>query len=90
MPRRLNSKDASFHNDCAALLSEKRESAVEVGETVGKILADVRKRGDLAVIDYTQQFDRLALKPEQRAISAEEIQRWIDRFREAVDAGAAR
>ena len=40
---------------------------------VGGIIADVRARGDRAVIDWTARLDRLALEPGRFAISPEEI-----------------
>ena len=40
---------------------------------VGGIIADVRARGDRAVIDWTARLDRLALEPDRFAISSEEI-----------------
>ena len=77
MPRKLSSRSPSFYNDFAALLAEKRESASEVGDTVAAILADVKARGDAAVLDYTQRFDRMALKAEQLAVGADEIERAV-------------
>ena len=41
--------------------------------TVAKIVADVRARGDAALIDYTAQFDRLTLRPDGFRLSAEKI-----------------
>ena len=40
---------------------------------VGGIIADVRARGDRAVIDWTARLDRLVLEPGRFAISPEEI-----------------
>ncbi len=40
---------------------------------VAAIIADVRARGDAAVIELTARFDRLALTPETLAFSAAEI-----------------
>ena len=60
MPTRLNAKDANFEEAFAALLAAKREASVDVREAVEKIVADVRKRGDEALVEYTRRFDRLA------------------------------
>jgi hypothetical protein len=54
----------------AALLSMKREDAPEVDDTVAAIIADVRARGDAAVIELTERFDRLTLTPDTLAFSA--------------------
>jgi histidinol dehydrogenase len=63
MPRKLNSSDASFEADFRELLAAKREVSVDVNDTVSAILAQVRARGDEAVIDYTERFDRMKLTP---------------------------
>ncbi|MFQ5781120.1 MAG: histidinol dehydrogenase [Nitrospiria bacterium] len=41
--------------------------------TVRKILEDVRKRGDRAVLQYTEAFDRLKLVPSRMRVGEEEI-----------------
>ncbi len=64
MPLKLSTSDPSFEEDFAAFLSARREAEVDVSETVSTILADVRQRGDEALIDYTARFDRLSLTPE--------------------------
>jgi histidinol dehydrogenase len=73
MPIRLNSRDASFEADFAALLAMKREVSEEVDAVVAAIIADVRARGDAALIDYTQRFDHLSLTPLTLRVSEAEI-----------------
>ncbi|ABD55800.1 histidinol dehydrogenase [Jannaschia sp. CCS1] len=73
MPQFLNTTDADFASRFAALLEMKREDAPDVDATVAEIIADVRARGDAAVIELTETFDRLTLTPETMAFSAEEI-----------------
>ena len=73
MPVFLNTVDAGFEAAFAALLGQKREEAEDVDQTVAAIIADVRARGDRAVIDLTQRFDRLTLTPEMLAFSPAEI-----------------
>ncbi|CAN1509918.1 HisD Histidinol dehydrogenase [Paracoccaceae bacterium] len=73
MPVFLNTVDAGFEAAFAALLGQKREEAEDVDQTVAGIIADVRARGDRAVIDLTQRFDRLTLTPEMLAFSPAEI-----------------
>ena len=65
--------DAGFEADFSVLLNQARETSESVGQTVGAIIADVRARGDAALIDYTRQFDRLALTPRTLRVSAAEI-----------------
>lgn len=79
MPIFLNSWDAGFSQRFAALLEMKREDAPDVDQTVAQIIADVRARGDAAVIDLTERFDRLSLTAETMAFSAAEIAQAIDK-----------
>ncbi|MCC5992671.1 MAG: histidinol dehydrogenase [Rhodobacteraceae bacterium] len=69
----LDTSKAGFEDAFAALLGAKREDAVDVDDTVAAIIADVRARGDAAVIELTEKFDRLTLTPETLAFSADEI-----------------
>ncbi|ABS62144.1 Histidinol dehydrogenase [Parvibaculum lavamentivorans DS-1] len=79
MPIRLNAADASFENAFAALLTGKREASVDVADTVAKIIADVRARGDEALIEYTKRFDRLEnLDAGSLAISQADLDAAID------------
>ncbi len=73
MPLRLNSTDAGFAQAFQDLLGAKRETDVDVNDTVAAIIADVRGRGDAAVIDYTARFDRQQLTADSLAFSADEI-----------------
>ena len=73
MPAFLNSSAPDFDAAFAALLSMKREDAPDVDEVVAQIIADVRARGDAAVIELTAKFDRLELTPETMAFTADEI-----------------
>ncbi|MGM0584128.1 MAG: histidinol dehydrogenase [Pseudomonadota bacterium] len=74
MPVTLRTDAEDFEPRFADLLARKRESAPEVDETVAEILADVRARGDAALIDYTARFDRQDLAPDTLAVSPEEIE----------------
>lgn len=74
MPVFLNTTDAGFEAAFQALLGQKREEAEDVDQAVAAIIADVRARGDRAVIELTARFDRLELTPETLAFSATEIE----------------
>jgi histidinol dehydrogenase len=74
MPVFLNTADPGFEAAFQTLLGQKREEAEDVDQAVVAILADVRARGDQAVIDLTQRFDRLALTPETLAFTSAEIE----------------
>ena len=73
MPQILNIDQADFETQFQALMSAKREDSPDVDATVTKIIADVRERGDAAVIELTSKFDRLDLAPDTLAFSREEI-----------------
>lgn len=73
MPIRLDDRSAAFEREFRDLLSAKREVSEEVDRVVADIIAQVRERGDAAVIDYTQRFDHLALTPQALRVSSEEI-----------------
>ncbi|MDD9725831.1 histidinol dehydrogenase [Roseovarius sp. SK2] len=73
MPVRLTTKDDDFEARFAALLSAKREDSPDVDETVSSIIADVRARGDAALLELTAKFDRLDLTPDRLRFTAEEV-----------------
>jgi histidinol dehydrogenase len=73
MPLRLDTAGRSFAGDFAALLAAKREMEADVDAAVAQILADVKARGDAAVIDCTARFDRLKLTPSTMRVPAKEI-----------------
>jgi histidinol dehydrogenase len=55
---RLNSHDPAFDADLERLLDWEQAAAPAVETVVREVIADVRKRGDAAVIEYTARFDR--------------------------------
>lgn len=59
MPIRLSIEADDFETRFRALLAGKREVSEDVDQIVRDIIEDVRQRGDAAVIDYTNRFDRL-------------------------------
>ncbi len=73
MPVFLSTTDAGFEAAFVRLLSAKREDAPDVDAAVAGIIADVRDRGDAAVIELTAKFDRLELTPTTMAFSEAEI-----------------
>ncbi|KKB85983.1 histidinol dehydrogenase [Devosia limi DSM 17137] len=74
MPIRLDSHDADFEQRFAALLAGKREASQEVGDVVANIIADVRARGDAAVVEWTNTFDKSDVAPATLRISDAEIE----------------
>ncbi len=94
MPVFLDTSAADFETGFAALLSAKREDSPDVDAVVADIIADVRARGDAAVIELTERFDRIALNSETLAISAQEQSEAIAQVpadeRAALELAAAR
>jgi histidinol dehydrogenase len=70
---RLSTADTGFDAAFAALLSQARETTESVDRAVAEILADVRARGDAAVLEYTARFDRLTLTADTLRIGADTI-----------------
>lgn len=73
MPMFLNTQDADFEARFVELLGQKREDSPDVDATVAAIIADVRARGDAAVLELTAKFDRLELDAASLAFSEAEI-----------------
>ncbi|MBK7718979.1 MAG: histidinol dehydrogenase [Simplicispira sp.] len=59
VPARLSSASASFEADFAARLHWSADQDAAIEQRVADILADVRARGDAALLDYTARFDGL-------------------------------
>ncbi|MGR3823293.1 MAG: histidinol dehydrogenase [Salipiger marinus] len=73
MPVFLDTREPDFEIDFARLLGAKREDSPDVDDTVAAIIADVRARGDAAVLDLTRRFDRLDLTADRLAFTPAEI-----------------
>lgn len=56
--KRLCTSEPGFETAFAALLDEARETTARVDAAVAAIIAEVRARGDAALIDCTARFDR--------------------------------
>lgn len=57
--QRLSTADADFSAHLEVLLAFENAQNEAADQAVAAILADVRARGDAAVLDYTRRFDRL-------------------------------
>lgn len=94
MPRFLNYASPDFEAEFTALLNAKREDSPDVDETVAAIIADVRARGDQAVIELTERFDRITLTPETMRLTAQEVAEAANKVtpevRAALELAAAR
>ncbi|MEX0951258.1 MAG: histidinol dehydrogenase, partial [Gammaproteobacteria bacterium] len=72
MITRLNSQDSDFDSRLQAILDRSEQTDESIERSVRDILAGVRERGDAAVVEYTNRFDRrdatvndLVIAPEQ-------------------------
>ena len=59
--KRFSSSDADFQARLDALLAFEAAQDESVDRAVAAILADVKQRGDAAVVEYTNRFDRLSV-----------------------------
>ena len=57
--RKLDSGNADFRSELSALLAFEASADAAIEHAVAGILDDVKTRGDAAVLEYTERFDRL-------------------------------
>ena len=93
--KRLASSMPDFAARLAALLAFEAAQDPQIDTAVAAILADVKQRGDAALLDYTKRFDRLdAGSAAELEIGRAELQRALDGLpatqRAALETAAAR
>lgn len=92
--RRLSASAPGFAADFERIVTERRESALDVAGDVAAILAQVRERGDAALADYTFRFDGHDLDAGGWRIDAATCREAFDALepdlREALELAAAR
>ncbi|KAF0220547.1 MAG: histidinol [Geobacteraceae bacterium] len=71
----LDINDKDFDRKFAAILARGEETGKEVEQVVQGIIADIRKRGDEALLEYTHRFDRLDIDAGGLQIKEAEIER---------------
>ena len=90
----LSTADADFEAQFTTLLNAKREDSPDVDAVVVDIIADVRARGDAAVIELTSRFDRLDLTPDTIRFTDAQIAEYVaqvpDDERAALELAATR
>jgi histidinol dehydrogenase len=69
----LHTSDPGFEAAFGALLAAKRESAADVDAVVARIIDDVAERGDAALVEYTNRFDRVSLTAGTLRLTSDEI-----------------
>lgn len=93
--KRLDNSDANFWQELETLLAWDGVSDDAVHKTVREILKDVRRRGDAALLEYTEKFDRLNVsKPTDLEIPKDQLQKALDNLsveqRSALELSAQR
>src|SRR5210317_425294 len=83
MPVFLNAQNPEFETQFQQLLSAKREDSPDVDDTVAGIIADVRARGDAAVLELTAKFDRMDITADQLRFGPAEIHAEIAKVSDA-------
>ena len=91
----LNAQDADFDAKLAALTAWSEERDEEVADRVRGILKDVAKRGDAALVEYTNRFDRRDVASmDELVVDHAQLQAALARIpaeqREALEAAAER
>jgi histidinol dehydrogenase len=92
---RLSTRDPDFERKFARLVNDRRESEDDVSRVVSTILSEVRHRGDEALAEFTQRFDKHQLTDDADwRIPAEACEAAFaalePRLREALELAAAR
>ena len=93
--KRLSTVDADFKAKMDALLAFEAAADEGIERTVAGILADVKARGDAAVVEYSNKFDRLSVgSMADLELSQAEMQQALDSLpadrRAALEAAAGR
>lgn len=75
---RLSQSNPNFSSEFSTLLASKREVSEDVDSIVRDIIREVRQRGDAAVLELTEKFDRIALTEDELRISQSEIAQAVE------------
>jgi histidinol dehydrogenase len=73
LPKRLDAAAPGFESEFTAFLGRNRDSDENVDRIAADIVADVRARGDAALVEYTRKFDKVDTDAAGLRISDTEI-----------------
>ncbi len=76
---RLSSSDRDFYAQLDTLLAWEQVSDAQVEQTVREIIGNIRRRGDAALLEYTNRFDRMQVS------RMAELEIALPRLRQALD-----
>jgi histidinol dehydrogenase len=92
--QRLNSSAADFNAKLKALLATREADTGRVADAVKGVIADVRARGDAAVIAYTKQWDKVELTSATLRVSEAAVNEAMNQtpaaVKKALETAAAR
>src|SRR6185437_12234052 len=89
MARLLHAGDADFADAFEKLLYSRNESEEDVAQQVKGIIADVRKRGDDALVELTNKFDRANVTSGTLRLSSADLDVAVSREQQEAIATAA-
>ncbi len=84
MLKHLDTSADNFDSSLQSLLSSTDEPDQSIVETVSKVIADIRTRGDEALLEYTNQFDRRSANIEALEISKQDLDAALKRIPDAL------
>ncbi len=84
MIKRLDASVEDFDSSLKTLLSSSDEPDKFVLDTVSQIIADVRARGDEALLEYTNRFDRRSASIESLDIPQQDLDSALERIPESL------
>ena len=94
MLKQLDTNTADFKARLEALLSAAAEPDPAISDTVRAIIRAVRERGEAALLEYTNRFDRRRATPDQLEIGQRELTAVLERIppelRRGLEHAAAR
>jgi histidinol dehydrogenase len=73
MARRLNAREKDFEQRFSALIESTRDTEDDVSRAAQDIIADVRARGDSALIELSARFDHVTLTADSLRVTQREI-----------------
>ena len=89
MIKHLDSSSVDFEKSLQSVISSTSEPSKSVIETVSKIIADVRERGDDALLEYTNLYDHRSAKIESLRIEEDDIKIALDRVSDSMQRSLA-
>jgi histidinol dehydrogenase len=87
MLKQLDTSSDNFEATLQSLLSSTDEPDQSVVETVSKVIAEIRSRGDDALLEYTNQFDRRSATIASLEISKDELDAALKRISKKLREG---